>query len=126
MMIPLLWLVACSGGKDSNSPDETPATLTEIQTDIFSKSCAFSSCHGDGGNSGLLKLDPELSYAQLVNAAASEAGKIRVVPGDPDGSYLVERLEHPDTAEVMPPGQPLDAAKLERIRSWIVDGAQDN
>lgn len=129
----LILLLACtSGDKESGTTSDTgvtsgtPATLTEIQADIFGKSCAFSSCHGDGGNAGSLKLNDGESYGELVNQPATVTGEILVIPGDPDGSYLVKKLENADPSQVMPPGSPLPDANIARVRSWIADGAQDN
>jgi hypothetical protein len=49
-----------------------------------------------------------------------------VVPGNPDGSLLVHRIEG-----TVPPQMPLNAAPLTaleigRIRQWILEGALNN
>jgi hypothetical protein len=61
------------------------------------------------------------------NPAAAAAGKRRVVPGDPDASFLWHKLAgelHADEGARMPQvGRQLDPLELELIRSWIVAGA---
>ena len=49
---------------------------------------------------------------------------MRVVPGQPNNSYLVHKLE--GTATVggfMPPTGMLGAAEIAAVRQWITDGA---
>jgi hypothetical protein len=51
---------------------------------------------------------------------------LRVVPGDPNNSYIIQKLEgHAAVGAQMPfGGPPLDAAVIAVIRQWITDGAQ--
>jgi len=52
-----------------------------------------------------------------------------VVPGNPDASYLVEKLGSSPRIPVQMPGfgrPPLTAAQLDLIRTWILEGAQNN
>jgi hypothetical protein len=76
-----------------------------------------------------LRLDASTSYALLVNVASTEDGSVlRVEPGDPDNSYLIQKLE--GTASVggqMPlGGTPLSQGTIDIIRQWITDGAIDD
>jgi len=92
------------------------------------RNCTFEACHG-GGNPqrGLSLVSP--TYANLVNKPATEVpGRMRVVPGDAEASYLYEKLTRPRPAmgTQMPPGQPLDVDKVELVRAWIAAGAQDD
>ncbi len=121
----LLFLLAAGllGGCGDDGDD---AKLSTIQTDIFDKSCSFSSCHGAGATS------PELtsgkSHGNLVDRASNiEAGKKLVVAGKPDESLLYLVLQGSVGAvNQMPKGSKLDAAKVEAVRKWIADGAQNN
>lgn len=128
-MTSLLFLLACPGSEDT--ADSGPAfapTLTTVQAEVFDKSCAFSTCHGDGGGSGHLSLTPGVSLANLVGVAADgDPTRTRVIPGDPDGSYLVMKLEEAEgiVGDAMP-SVPLDEARIELVREWIAEGAQDN
>ena len=105
-----------------------PPTLSEIETDIFAKSCAFSTCHKGASPAGGISLDGS-TYAQLVNKeSAVVPGKILVVPGDPAASYLYEKLiqAKPAMGTQMPPTAPLSAARLETIEAWITAGAKND
>ena len=102
-------------------------SFTAINSEILTPSCGFSSCHG-GGEAGLT-VDAASTYLDLVNVESTVVdGEIRVVPGDPDASYLIVKLEDSDRIvdDVMPPSNPLDADAIERIRDWIAQGALDN
>ena len=74
----------------------------------------------------------EASYGQLVgvtatNPAAQAPGLLRVVPGDPERSFLVRKLEGSLAAgegEPMPRvGMTLSPALLDLVRRWIAAGA---
>ena len=79
--------------------------------------------------------DADAAYAALVGvgamgAACTDAPRTRVVPGDPAGSLLIQKLEGdgtPDGAACgsrMPLGGPyLPPATIEAFRAWIADGA---
>jgi hypothetical protein len=108
-------------------------TLGELQTLIFSPSCSQSGCHSGptGGElpSGMDLTSANNSFNALVNVASIEVGSLnRVTPGDPDNSYIVQKLE--GTAAVgarMPQGGPfLDQATIDMVRQWITDGAMNN
>ena len=59
--------------------------------------------------------------------SSQDAGFQRVEAGDPDNSYLVQKLEGTaSTGQVMPPGAPLPQTEIDVIRQWITDGAIDD
>jgi hypothetical protein len=73
-----------------------------------------------------LRLDAASSYAMLVSVASAEVpGTLRVNPGNPNSSYIVQKLE--GTAAVgarMPFGGPyLTQDRIDLVRSWIAAGA---
>jgi hypothetical protein len=51
-----------------------------------------------------------------------------VIPGDPDGSYLMIKLEgRQSVGDRMPQtGSPLDSIDLTNLRNWISQGALNN
>lgn len=108
-----------------------PVTLAQIQAAVFTPAC--SGCHS-GPTSGSLPSGMNLSsasasFSALVNVASQQVGSLnRVTPGDPDNSYLIQKLEGTNTVgSRMPQGGPfLDQATVDEIRQWISDGALNN
>jgi len=126
-----------SGGYSSPPPPPPPppppaafgANFSEIQANVFTPTCAVSGCHQGAAAPQGLRLDEASSYGLLVGMASTEVGSLqRVEPGDPDNSYLVQKLE--GTAAVggrMPlNGTPLPQSTIATIRQWIIDGAIDD
>ena len=105
-------------------------TLPQIQAIVFGPTCATGGCHTGGGAGlpGVLDLSSEqASFDNLVNIEALQVGgggAFRVLPGDPDNSYLIQKLEDNQMAGgQMPPGAPLQQAVIDDIRLWITSGA---
>ena len=67
------------------------------------------------------------SFDELVDAPSSQVDDLLVVPGDPDASYLFEKVasEAPRVGDRMPIGNALDALDVEAIRQWIAGGAPE-
>jgi hypothetical protein len=111
----------------STSPQQlvTEPNLKSIQDTVFSPICA--ACHfGAAAPEGLRLDSEENSFALLVNVQSNQdANYNRVEPGDPDNSYLIQKLE--GTALVatrMPLNQPaLPDDVIVAICQWISDGA---
>lgn len=124
-------LAACSGGDGGGMTPPTTfgANFSEIQSNVFTPTCAVSGCHQGAGAPQGLRLDSANSYGLLVNVASTEVPSIlRVAPNDPDNSYLIQKLE--GTASVgarMPLNQgALSSTVIATIRQWITDGAIDD
>ena len=130
-------LAACGGGGGDGggniAPAPTPSTFgpnfSEIQSNVFTPTCAVSGCHQGAGAPQGLRLDAVNSYGLLVDVPSMEVPALmRVAPGDPTNSYLVQKLE--GTAAIggrMPLNQSaLPAASITTIRQWITDGAIDD
>ena len=75
------------------------------------------------------------SYANLVRAGctnATAAGRhfLRVYPGRPDSSFIMDKLNGPGAGEgaKMPnvAGGALSAEQIEAVRKWIANGAANN
>ena len=111
-------------------------TFTSIQQEIFSSGDssgrpACTQCHNAvGSRFNGLDLSPAVSYGNLVNVASRERpGVTRVLPNNPDSSYLVHKLE--GQASIvgvrMPLGGPyLTEGQIQVIRRWIEIGAPNN
>lgn len=120
--VAALLLIACG--------PPAPPKLTEVQTQVFTASCVFSSCHSALSQAGGLSLAPGTAYGSLVNVAATgPTGRTRVVPGDLSGSYLIDKLTltAPAVGGRMPlGGDPVDAAQLKVVKDWISAGAKND
>jgi hypothetical protein len=111
-------------------------TFSSIQQEIFSSGDssgrpACTNCHNAvGSRFNGLDLSPAVSYSNLVNVASrAKAGAVRVIPGDPENSYLIHKLEGRSTiAGVrMPLGGPfLETGQIQVIERWIEIGAPNN
>jgi hypothetical protein len=118
------------------TPELTP-TFSSIQRDIFAAADATgrpacSGCHTSAGRvpAGGLNLAGDQAYDQLVNVvSARKTGAIRVIPGDPDNSYLVQKIEGASglVGVRMPLNGPyLSDGQVRIIRRWIENGAARN
>lgn len=130
----VLALAACGGGGEDAPPHAPPPqglqpTLASIQANVFTPTCAVSGCHIGAAAQQGLRLEPGLSWGLLVGVMSSQnSALIRVRPGDPDGSFLIHKLEGTQTVGArMPDGGPyLQQVTVDVIRLWIQNGALDN
>src|SRR5450631_2112127 len=102
-----------------------PAQDIEFNRDIrpiLSDQCF--ACHGPDVTKRKTKLRFDTEGGARIELAK---GRFAIVPGDPDGSELVRRIASQDAAVRMPPvyagRAPLKPAEIDRIRSWIAQGA---
>ena len=100
------------------------ATFQSIQDNVFTPICSV--CHAGGGAPEGLRLDAVNSYAMIVGVPSrEEPSLLRIKPGDPDSSYLIQKIEgHAAVGAQMPfGGPPLSAATITTMRQWVTDGA---
>lgn len=105
-----------------NTTQVQPSNPTSFYTKhihpIFDANCV--SCHGESKTSGGLRLD---SYDRLVRGGKDGAA---VVPGNPSGSLLLNRVTLPASHKQFMPAEgkpPLRAEEIAWIRAWIQQGA---
>jgi hypothetical protein len=113
--------------------DCTPAyvpTYDAIFDDVFARSCGSASTGGSchygpdptQAKGGLPLSDPNTAYMALIGTLD---GRARVLPGEPECSILVQRLESNDAAFRMPVGNnPLPESTRCAVRQWIAMGAR--
>jgi hypothetical protein len=112
------------GGSGDGGGTTLTADLKSIQDNVFTPIC--TQCHEGAAAPLGLRLDEASAYAMLVNAPSVEVPALnRVTPGDPDNSYLIQKLEgRAAVGGQMPLGQPpLPASTIATIRQWIANGA---
>jgi hypothetical protein len=132
-VLPALLLAACTAGNGKGLDEnggEIPVTppvvsdFQQIQDTIFTPIC--TACHIGATAPQGLRLDAANSYALLVNVASHEVpGTPRVNPGNPDASYIVQKLQGNNAVGArMPFGGPyLSQAQIDLVRGWIAAGA---
>ena len=87
---------------------------------ILSEHCF--ACHGP--DSAARKA--ELRLDSFEGATEDRGGYAPIVPGDPDASELIYRVESEDELDVMPPPsmqKPLSAEQKDLLRRWVASGA---
>lgn len=129
-------LAGCAGdgdGLDENGrpQGELSGTLQpnfqSIQDHVFTPVC--TGCHAGAGAPLGLRLNEGSSYALLVNASSVEVpGLRRVQPGNPNASYLIQKLEGTAAVGARMPlnAPPLPASTIAVVRQWITDGAANS
>lgn len=121
-----------SGDTDTDT-DTTPAapTLTAISADVLQPTCALVGCHAAGSQqtSGLELIAGSEHDALVGVPSPTVPTSMFVVAGDPDASYLVNKLEDAvgiTGTPMPPPFGGLDPDKIAQIRDWIAAGALDD
>jgi hypothetical protein len=106
------------------------ATLDALQASVLAPSCAVSGCHsgpsGDNLPGGMDLSSADASFSNLVGVASRQQPALsRVAAGDPDNSYLVQKIEGTAASGSRMPlgGGALDQAVIDDIRLWITNGA---
>jgi hypothetical protein len=106
------------------------ATFSEVQSQIFTASCAFSGCHGGSSPAQGLNLSAGSAYSNIVNVPSNERPTLdRIEPNDPAASYLyLKVIGDPSIVGSQMPlgGQPLSAALVDLLRDWIERGAPND
>lgn len=115
-----------AGSQESKSQGDGPdiSFSKDIVTLFKDQKCIV--CHRGENPSGLdLAENP---YKNLVNAKAQEdKDAVLVKPGDPDASYLYQKLIGPGKdGTIMPPKGKMDETELKKVWSWIKQGAKEN
>ena len=133
-----------SGSKDAGSSGaavDARSPYPSFKDDvvpIIQASCALTACHASHqSNLGIfLGYDVEMLYAELQKTSPTSMTPF-VVAGDPSKSYLILKLEGMQAMEsakcpsmtcgtVMPPDDPLPAAKIKVFTDWVMAGAKND
>ena len=117
------------------TPDLEP-TFASVQAQIFESTDtagrrACTTCHTNVGRTPAagLNLTHDAAYNSLINAASTrKPGATLVIPGAPDKSYIVSKIEGTsDTGARMPLGGPyLTEGQILILKRWIAEGASRN
>jgi len=109
-----------------------PSYRIDVES-IFTRKCAMGGCHGTSNPALGMVLAEDVSWSHLVCVPSAAAPSLRrVVPSQPERSYLVNKLDgtHLDVGGMgrrMPLGQePLSVLEMDLITGWIRAGARNN
>lgn len=121
------WLGACPGTLSNPEAFEDGGVQLKDAETIFAQSCGTSGCHDASlqAQAGLDLSSPNVED-RVVDVYATGIGcgnEILVVAGDPDSSYLFQKiLNTPGICGLpMPVVGSLDSTEIEVIRQWIID-----
>ncbi len=107
------------------SDEVEPGTLDELHREIISQRCSGQPglCHNGQFEPNLST--PAMFYEYVVRRPALEKpDRLRVVPGDPDASFLIDKLRDREVSTRMPLGaEPLAEEEIRLIEDWIRAGA---
>lgn len=137
-MVPALALatvftvvVGCSDEDNPTSGNgngnEEVSFSSDVQP-ILTTNCTNSACHDATDPQEGMNLEAGSAYDNIVDVNSSQNPSLkRVDPGNPDDSYLIQKLEGTAPGFRMPRDQPpLSDAQIQLIRDWIAQGALDN
>jgi hypothetical protein len=108
----------CSAPVDLACTPAYEPTFAMLHERTFKRSCTLSGaqCHSAVGRQrGINFESAEEAYAALLK-------NDRVVPGRPECSKIVHRIQSSDRNFQMPPGLPLEPAERCAVVLWIRDG----
>lgn len=112
--------------EEENNNNTVTSKFSDIQNNVFTPTCAISSCHASNS------VDPDLSAGQALNSIknvmSSNPPLLYIYPAHSDSSYLINKLRGINIqGELMPLNrQPLAVSVIDSIAAWIDDGAPDN
>src|SRR5262245_17559825 len=111
------WLVAPLA-----AADEGKVEYNRDVRPILSNHCF--KCHGPDDKARKSGLRLDLREEALKPA---DSGRKPIIPGRPDGSSVIRRVNEERESHIMPPPsekKPLTAAQKETLRRWIAEGAE--
>lgn len=117
--------ISCTDSKTTDTSTE-PVAFSQIETDVFSVSCGFSSCHSVGA--GGLVLTGEGDYNRLVNQPSyAKPEETLVIPFDVENSYLWKKIIGAEniSGTIMAPNAGVSDHQKQLIHDWIAQGAPE-
>ena len=115
---------ACEGGACA-CPGPAISYAVDIEP-MFVADCTGMGCHGGVMPQASLDLRTGAGYDDLVGVASEQCDRVRVEPGQPDTSYLLDKLLGVDMCfgTRMPKAAPAySATELDLVTAWICQGA---
>src|SRR5688572_13000354 len=121
LLSPILLSLIVLAGCSHESP--TKLSFNDSIQPILSDNCYH--CHGP--DAGSRKAGLRLDRSEFAYASRGMEGGPAIVPGKPEKSLLVSRIEAKDAKERMPPPEAhktLKPAEIALLKRWVEEGAQ--
>jgi hypothetical protein len=126
-----------SSSGSSSGQSSVSASFKDDVVPILATSCALAACHAaKESNLGIhLTYDKAQIYAELQKNSPTYNGAKFVVPGKPEESLLVGKMDgtqgkipgcNGGCGSEMPPGEILSKKDRDVVRAWIKNGAKDD
>jgi hypothetical protein len=124
--------IQCVPAPGSNPCAQVGSTMEHLEQHVFAPTCSRDTCHTGPQSDHTLSLLPGEAHTDLVgvmpdNLVARAAGKLRVDPGNPGNSFLLDKLRGTlieNEGERMPRGLPkVPAKEIALVEAWIAAGA---
>ena len=131
----LLLIISFTGCKvtvepevNNSLPDNSSATFSTIQKEVFNGSCALSGCHSGADAAAGMNLSSGLAFNNLVNVpSTSNTNFVRVQPGNSANSFIIKRLRNiGESSGIMPPSGKLSENAIQLVETWINNGAKND
>ncbi len=114
----------CAGGVCTCGASSVAFSAVQV---ILTAKCATGGCHSGAAPKSSLDLSSASAYAALVDVPAKQCadGRMRVKPGDPSNSYIIDKALNVDkcSGNRMPPSVALPLDSVQTISDWICGGA---
>lgn len=106
---------------DAPAPDGPAGCTLEVERDIFVARCGMAGCHASTDPVSNLDLASPSPASRLVGRAARCRSLPLVVPGDPEGSFLFQKVTQarPACGRQMPTDGGLSPMEINCVRQWI-------
>jgi hypothetical protein len=124
-----------AGGGSAPKPETGSASFSAIYSELLTKRCAGPVCHtgsSTGGSLSVMGTDASAARATLIDRPASgsecsSSGLPLVTAGQPDKSLSYLKVAGmPPCGSRMPPTGALPQAEIDRLRTWITNGAAND
>ncbi|HTN51446.1 MAG TPA: hypothetical protein VML50_03510 [Anaeromyxobacter sp.] len=128
-------LAACGpeptiGPRGAGGASTTAGTFSDVSARILVPRCATAGCHGGQPPAFSPSYDAATSYQANVGVPSQQLPSMKLVePGDPAGSYLVQKTRGTQAlvggggARMPVASSPLDDADQAALEAWIANGA---
>jgi hypothetical protein len=124
--------IQCVPAPGADPCAQVTSTLEHLEQHVFAPTCSRDTCHSGPQSDHSLTLLPGEAHLNLVgvmpdNLQARLAGKLRVDPGHPENSFLLDKLKGElgeNEGQRMPRGLgKVPAREIALVEAWIAAGA---